>query len=135
MSNSVSFGARLRSARNRRKLSQGAMSALAGQSREMIGRYERGEAEPGIGVLIALAQHGFDAAFLLTGEPRTLTKDEETLLAAYRELDEVAKAGLQGMVRGMQSQSAKAIDAKEPPQKDVKKGASKRAGAAKPKPQ
>jgi transcriptional regulator with XRE-family HTH domain len=122
MSNSVSFADRLRNARNERGLSQAEMSALAGQSREMVGRYERGEAEPGIGVLLSLEKHGFDAAFLLTGKPHVLTQEEETLVNAFRSMDAVTKAGLMGMVRGVQSEHRKS-EASAPTTKPAKKSA------------
>lgn len=49
------FPVRLRRLRERRRMSRKALGELCGMSKNIIGRYERGEAEPTMGSLISLA--------------------------------------------------------------------------------
>ncbi len=79
-------GNRLQEERSDRSLSQAEAGALAGVSREMWGRYERG-ALPGGDVLLALANAGFDALYILTGRrepPPDLTAEEIALVHKLR---------------------------------------------------
>jgi transcriptional regulator with XRE-family HTH domain len=106
------FGERLLNQREKLGLTQAQLAEQSGLKREMIGRYERGAVLPGIGVLHKLEAHGVDIAYLLTGRPASLAKEEEELVAAYRAMDGVSKAGLLGMVRGVQAQHRKIEKAK-----------------------
>lgn len=49
------FPVRLRRLRERRRMSRKALGELCGMSKNIIGRYERGETEPTMGALISLA--------------------------------------------------------------------------------
>lgn len=128
------FGERLLKERGKLGVTQTQLAAQSGLKREMIGKYERGDAEPGLSALHALNQHGIDVAYLLTGRPHTLSKEEGNLVAAFRGMDAVAKAALLGVVRGVQAQSEEAKSAKEVPAKVVKLRVVARGRAAKPKP-
>jgi transcriptional regulator with XRE-family HTH domain len=101
------FGERLLNERTRLGYTQAQLAEQSGLKREMIGRYERGEVLPGVGVVHTLEAHGFDIAFLLTGRPASLAEEEQELITAYRAMDAIAKAGLLGMVRGVQAQHRK----------------------------
>lgn len=61
------FGERLKAERQRGGFTQAALADEAKISREMLGKYERGLAEPGAGVLMNLASAGVDVNFVLTG--------------------------------------------------------------------
>jgi len=50
-----SFPERLQSMRKRRRISKSVMSELCGLSKSMISKYERGEREPKMETLVALA--------------------------------------------------------------------------------
>jgi transcriptional regulator with XRE-family HTH domain len=128
------FGERLLNERDRLGLTQAQLATQSGLKREMIGRYERGAVMPGVGVLHTLGKHGIDVAYLLTGRPHTLSKEEGNLVAAFRSMDAVAKAALLGVVRGVQAQSEEAKSAKEVPAKVVKLHVATRSRTDKPKP-
>ena len=51
------FSRRLRRLRERRGMSRKALGELCGLSKNIIGQYERGEKEPSVRTLIALAEH------------------------------------------------------------------------------
>jgi transcriptional regulator with XRE-family HTH domain len=94
---SAEFGLRLRQERDRLGISQADMALLAGVSREMWGRYERG-ATPSSDVLIAVQAHGVDINFVCGGSRTlsqvTLTDDEQDLLGLYRGLDIEGRAAV-----------------------------------------
>ncbi|MGF6641603.1 helix-turn-helix domain-containing protein [Paraburkholderia sp. MM6662-R1] len=62
------FGARLVAERERMGLAQGDMKAIAGVSRRAQFNYEQSVRLPDVGYLAALAMHGFDVAYLVTGK-------------------------------------------------------------------
>ena len=59
------FGERLKEERKRLGLSQASAADLCGIRREMWGKYERGQAEPGFFVIARLIQAGARSTFLL----------------------------------------------------------------------
>lgn len=68
MSNEV-FAFRLRMLRERRRVSRRVLAELCGVSKSAMARYERGEREPGIGVVCELADYfGVSADYLLGRE-------------------------------------------------------------------
>ena len=100
---SSQLGERLRDARVRLGLSQDAVAASCGVSREMWGKYERGHSVPGGEVLAAVAALGADVRYILTGLPAgytapplatTLTQREESLLDNYRHASEAGRKAL-----------------------------------------
>jgi transcriptional regulator with XRE-family HTH domain len=66
--NDAQIGERVRVERERLRWSQQVLAERSDVSRMMIGSYERGTHKPSVSVLIALAQAGADASFLLTGQ-------------------------------------------------------------------
>lgn len=103
-------GYRLLEERKARKLSQDAAGALAGVSREMWGRYERG-ALPGSEVLLALAASGFDIGYILTGQrtPKAvLSAEEASLLDNYNNATEQGKAAARAVLEAVSVQKQKA---------------------------
>jgi transcriptional regulator with XRE-family HTH domain len=125
------FGERLLIERTKLGITQAELAEQSGLKREMIGKYERGNAEPGIAAIHALGKRGVDIAYLVTGNPHALTKEEANLVSAFRGMDAMAKAALLGVVKGVQAQSQKANEDKEAPTKTRKPAATKRAAAAK----
>lgn len=51
------FPQRLRALRERRRMSRKALGELCGLSKNIIGKYERGEREPSVSTLVALADY------------------------------------------------------------------------------
>lgn len=63
------FCCRLQMLRRRRRISQRTLSELAGLSKNMVARYEKGEAEPSVRTLMVLADFfGVTADYLLGRE-------------------------------------------------------------------
>lgn len=103
-------GNRLQEERKNRGLSQAEAGAVAGVSREMWGRYERG-ALPGGEALLALAAAGFDVGYILTGQrtPKAvLSAEESSLLDNYHHADEKGKAAARAVLEAVSSQKQKA---------------------------
>lgn len=90
------FGARLKHERKRLGLSQEQVAGAVGVSREMWGKYERGDATPGADVLVKLVQVGGDPSTLLvvdeahSAKPESfaVTRRGRQLLEAYSGLTE-----------------------------------------------
>ena len=93
------FGERLKEERNRLNLNQAEAGKVAGVSREMWGKYERGAA-PGADVLTALAAAGADVMYILTGVHSTTTEAlcprQRALLDNYKFSDESGKSIIEG---------------------------------------
>lgn len=108
MTNSL-FADRLKAERKRLALSQSAAAAIAGVSREMFCRYERG-ALPGADVLIALGAGGFDVGFIVTGKLGSgldqLAPDEVLLLKRYRQASQVVRTALDAVLTAGEGRSA-----------------------------
>lgn len=79
--NALSFGQRLKTARLLLTLSQQKAADLCGVRREMWGKYERDEAEPGVHVLERFSAQGADADYLLKGVLKRSPGGEVTALA------------------------------------------------------
>lgn len=100
------FGERLKEARKALGWSQAEAAGLAGVSREYWGRCERGVSIPGGEVLAALALHGVDVRYVLTGErestpPAVLSGEERMLVESYREaVPAVRKAAMAALLSG-----------------------------------
>lgn len=89
---SAHVGDRLRAERERLGLRQEDAALVAGVTRAMWSRYERGEASPGSKVLLALVGQQFDLNFILGGAPvltaATLDDHEEQVIANFRQTDD-----------------------------------------------
>lgn len=103
--NALTIGQRIQEERDRLGLSKVALAEHCGVRREMIGRYENGEALPGAEVLAKFLSVGADVTYILTGvrtppkpainesgaEYRTVTSREARILDL---LDELGEEGL-----------------------------------------
>lgn len=99
------FCDRLRLERKRLSLSQADFAALAGVTVDSQGNYERGTRKPDTGYLEAIARHGVDVAFLLTGvraapEFGALSQAEASLLLRFRGGSPVLRAYLEELAVG-----------------------------------
>ena len=94
------FFDRLREERERLALSQQALAEKCGVTARSQRNYESGERNPDSAYLAAIAAAGADVLYVLTGErdgpaPVTLSAEEETMLAYFREASkEVRRAAL-----------------------------------------
>lgn len=77
----TTVGGRLKMERERLRLSQPAMAALAGMTKGAQHKWENGSAAPNADALAAFAQAGADVQFIITGNPRP-TIDEAFWLYA-----------------------------------------------------
>ncbi|MDR6500223.1 transcriptional regulator with XRE-family HTH domain [Burkholderia ambifaria] len=110
--NDAKFSERLKEERKRLRLNQTAFAALGGIAKDAQLNYENGSRRPDSTYLEAIAAHGVDVAYLLTGQRNesSLSADEEVLLAGYRLLDAKGRAGVLGMISGMTQQAS--VDSK-----------------------
>lgn len=96
------FGARLRAETKRLGLNQATAAKLCGVSREMWGKYERGESIPGGEVLFAFASAGANLHYIATGLHQIaergadylLTPEKEKLLENYEHCSEEDKRAI-----------------------------------------
>ncbi|EGA2180973.1 helix-turn-helix transcriptional regulator [Salmonella enterica] len=96
----VGIGVRIREERKRLKLNltQAQAAMICGISREMWGKYERGQAMPGGDVLFSFAEAGADIQYILLGEVRlTENQEEKALLENYRAMNEAARLNMQAV--------------------------------------
>lgn len=108
-----SIGSRLKSERERLGYNQSDFAALGGVSKRSQLDWEQGKAVPNSEFLASIANAGADVLYVLLGESAVaaITPDEKELLLGYRKLDVRGKAGMLGMVHGMNApeETAKAI--------------------------
>ena len=92
----VNIGARLQVLRKQQKLSQGALATAVGASRDIIGKYERGEHSPSIDMAVRLADALDVSVDYLLGKERFANYDKETVkrLEDLQELDQNTRATL-----------------------------------------
>ncbi|HZH44277.1 MAG TPA: helix-turn-helix transcriptional regulator [Lysobacter sp.] len=76
---------RLREERDRIGLNQADFAALGGVSRRTQAAYEAASTAPDVAYLSAIAAHGADVVYILTGRPAaTVSSEESELLRRYR---------------------------------------------------
>lgn len=96
----MSLGIRLREERERLGLSQPKFAAIANTTKQTLFSWESGKTAPDGFQIAAFAAAGVDVLYVLTGQrdgpaPVTLTAEEETMLAYFREASkEVRRAAL-----------------------------------------
>lgn len=95
----MGIGNRLREERERLGFSQTDLAALAGASKNSQYNYEKGERSPDTAYLVAVAAHGVDVLYVVTGErvpmkSDCLTVEEAELLLAYRVMGEADRQTL-----------------------------------------
>lgn len=93
------LGERLKTERDRLRLSQSDFAALGGASKRSQIDWEKGSLVPNAEFLARMAQHGVDVLYVLTGEhskpPESLlTADEADLLDSYRRSSPLRQASL-----------------------------------------
>jgi transcriptional regulator with XRE-family HTH domain len=101
-----SIGEILKEERLRLAMNQDDFAAVGGLKRRAQTLYEQNERSPDAAYLRALAAIGVDVQYVLTGEQAAsaLTQFEKDLLAGYRNLDQRGKAGVLGMINGMNAE-------------------------------
>lgn len=109
MSFNYLFGERLKEERVRLEFTQAGLAEKSGLSREMLGKYERGLAEPGASVLAALAAVGVDSLYLLSGQrtpqaAASLSLEESALLDNYQHADEEGRAAARRVLSSLAQQ-------------------------------
>lgn len=87
------IGERLREEREHLGLNQGAFGELGGVKANAQGNYEKGDRYPDAAYLAAVAKHGVDVLYVVTGQrtPKpssSLDSDESDLINHYRQLPE-----------------------------------------------
>lgn len=103
MERSVNFGERLADERRRQGLNQTDFAALGGVTVKTQVLYEKSERVPDANYLAAVARHGVDVLYVLTGEhvPSLLSAEEGVVVAGYRELDARGRAGVLALIGGL----------------------------------
>lgn len=88
-SHSVELGARLREERQKTGFSQTDFADLADASLQSQTRYETGQTLPKLDYLFALAKHGIDVTFVMTGKrsDSALSPKEQILLGYFNKLN------------------------------------------------
>lgn len=106
-----SIADRLRAAREQTGMSQADFGALAGVKRNAQMNYENGTRAPDAVYLAALAKHGLDVGYVITGDAQSarLATDEALLLQAYRGLDRAGKTAALGAVVGIGQAAASGV--------------------------
>ena len=101
-----SIGEILKEERLRLAMNQDDFAAVGGLKRRAQTLYEQNERSPDAVYLRALAAIGVDVQYILTGEQAAsaLSQFEKDLLAGYRNLDQRGKAGVLGMINGMNAE-------------------------------
>lgn len=108
MERSVNFGERLADERRRQGLNQTDFAALGGVTVKTQVLYEKSERVPDANYLAAVARHGVDVLYVLTGQhvPSLLSAEEGVVLAGYRELDARGRAGVLALIGGLSASAA-----------------------------
>ncbi|KWC65044.1 helix-turn-helix domain-containing protein [Burkholderia ubonensis] len=88
------FSQRLKEERQRLGMNQTAFAALGGVSKDAQLNYENGSRRPDSTYLEAVAAHGVDVLYVLTGQRNVtaLSVDETDLVRRYREAPEAVRA-------------------------------------------
>lgn len=98
------IGERLREERERLGLSQTALGAIGGVLKQAQLKYEQGSRMPDAAYLAAVAAHGVDVMYVLTGNRQVvpvttvgpaLSKRERTLVEQFRETNEIGKKAIE----------------------------------------
>ena len=104
----VSIGDRLREERDALGLSQEEFAAATGITKKTQGLYERNERSPSAKYLAALAEHGVDVLYVLTGQ-RTmpaadaLSEAETQLVEAFRAMPAESQAAMLQLTSSLSS--------------------------------
>lgn len=96
----ANVGLRLKEERERLGLSQTALGGIVGSSRRAVVAWEGGDTMPGADALALLSSEGLDVLYVVAGQRNSavsasLSSDESTLVARYRQSSPVLRAYLQ----------------------------------------
>lgn len=110
MSNS-SFGDRLEEERSRLGLKKGQMADAGKVAPSTYTSYLQGDRIPDLNALVAWAEAGVDPLYVALGRrmPDLLAPEEEMILTGYRQLDARGRAGVLGLIGGMQAPAASSV--------------------------
>jgi len=105
---------RLREERERLGMSQAVFGELGGVKANAQGNYEKGDRFPDAAYLAAVAGHGVDVLYVVSGERSrvaadSITADESTLLTHYRQLPESDRSHTSKMVIALAEMAKKKI--------------------------
>lgn len=103
------FCDRLKNERKRLGLNQDEFAALGGVKKGAQFNYENGSRIPDIEYVIAIGAAGVDMHYLLHAVPSSdsLSDDEAEMVSGYRKLDVRGKAGVLGMISGLNTPTEK----------------------------
>ncbi len=87
-------GTRLREERERLGYSERQIAQLLGVPLDVYGRFEKGEADPGIFRMPRLGACGFDVLYIITAERHIAVEEESELLLRFRELSQRGRASI-----------------------------------------
>ena len=113
MNRMVSIGDRLREERVRLGLTQPVIGEMGGITKKTQMLYEGGERAPGADYLAAVADHGVDVRYVLTGKrdhtpAPAISADEQVMLQYFREAaPAVRKAALGALIGASPASAAK----------------------------
>jgi transcriptional regulator with XRE-family HTH domain len=106
-----SFGDRLEEERSRLGLKKGQMAEAGNVAPSTYTSYLQGDRIPDLNALVAWAEAGVDPLYVALGRrmPELLAPEEEMVLSGYRRLDARGRAGVLGLIGGMQAPAGTAI--------------------------
>ena len=117
MKNASLFGKRLKEERIKLGLNQAEAAEKCGFSREMWGKWERGENRPSSEKLFSFSKIGIDIDYVMHGNRPTampsdvLSAEEQELLALFRQASELGRAVIMSAARGAEKkETASAAD-------------------------
>lgn len=89
----MGIGNRLREERERLGFNQTDLATLGGASKNSQYNYEKGDRHPDTAYLAAVAEHGVDVLYVITGQRQpiagdSLSAEEAELLTAYRTVND-----------------------------------------------
>lgn len=110
----MSIGQRLREEREARALTQLAVASLVDASERTVNDWERDVSSPKASVLAALAAHGFDVRYVVTGSrdyrpPPPLSAEELTLLERWRQASREVKNAAMGALLGVSASRPRTV--------------------------
>ena len=106
-----SFGDRLEEERSRLGLKKGQMAEAGNVAPSTYTSYLQGDRIPDLNALVAWAEAGVDPLYVAVGRrmPELLAPEEELILSGYRRLDARGRAGVLGLIGGMQAPTGASI--------------------------
>lgn len=109
------FGKRLKEERIKLGLNQAEAAEKCGFSREMWGKWERGENRPSSEKLFSFSKIGIDIDYVMHGETaampsENLSKEEQELLDLFRQANDLGRAVILSAARGAEKKAASSAD-------------------------